>query len=206
MTSEEDASPMDPKDIMHELQTYRLVTKKDGFELFPPSVYTSPEKIRSLLAVYAGLAITKTETMNLTQLEADCLHHYKRFLRAFQRGYGGSAREQSMHHIACICDMTHIVCMHTGHKACCAEFLMFTSNSNKAKDSLTGAKIWKKFKMLRTVFNNVYTPCLKSLLTGPGHTPPSGKEWEDMVAPFKWAVYKFEHTVRRENRTRLLEA
>ena len=70
---------------------------------------------------------------------------------------------------------------------------MFTSNSNKAKDSLTGAKIWKKFKMLRTVFNNVYTPCLKSLLTGPGHTPPSGKEWEDMVAPFKWAVYKFEH-------------
>lgn len=46
---------------------------------------------------------------------------------------------------------------------------------------------------MKTKFNNQYTRLLKPLLTGPGFTPPTGTEWEDMVYPLMWAVYKDDH-------------
>ena len=56
---------------------------------------------------------------------------------------------------------------------------------------------------MRTTFNNIYTPCLRRILTGKGYTPPSGKFWEDMVEPFKWEVYRYEHRKKYEQDRRL---
>ena len=51
---------------------------------------------------------------------------------------------------------------------------------------------------MKQTFNNVYTKCLKPLLTGEAHTPPTGVEWPDMIKPFKWAVYRYEHRKKYE--------
>ena len=53
---------------------------------------------------------------------------------------------------------------------------------------------------MRTTFNNTYTACLRKLLTGPGYTPPSGKEMQEMIQPLKWAVYKMEDRKRYEEK------
>ena len=79
----------DPELIMDMLKHNRLGTRKGGtFQLFESDVYTSPEKIRCLLTAYAALAIHKSETMSLERLQADCLHHYKRYVKVFKQGYG----------------------------------------------------------------------------------------------------------------------
>ena len=55
---------------------------------------------------------------------------------------------------------------------------------------------------MRSMFNNIYTPCLRKILTGPGYTPPSGKTWEQMVKPFIWEVHKWEHAKRYRDKKR----
>ena len=81
--------PLDPEEIMGLLKHNRLGTRKAGiFKLFDPEVYTSPEKIRCLLTVYAALAIHGSETMSLERLQANCLMHYKRYVKVFKQGYG----------------------------------------------------------------------------------------------------------------------
>ena len=79
----------DPDVIMDMWKHNRLGTLKGGtFQLFESDVYNSPEKIRCLLTAYAALAIHKSETMSLERIEADCLHHYKRYVQVFKQGYG----------------------------------------------------------------------------------------------------------------------
>ena len=79
----------DPEVVMDMLKHNRLGTRKGGvFQLFESDVYTSPDKIRCLLTAYAALTIHNSETMSLERLQADCLHHYKRYVKMFKQGYG----------------------------------------------------------------------------------------------------------------------
>ena len=79
---------MEPGEIVDMLKHHRLGTQKHGFKLFEPVVYTSPEKMRCLLTAYAGLAISKQETMKLATLQYKSFHHYQRFVNKFLLGYG----------------------------------------------------------------------------------------------------------------------
>ena len=76
------------RDIHIEMESLRLGTKKNGeFELFGPEIYSSADKMRSLLTAYSGMAVRKSVTMNISNLENELEHHYKRLVNAFNKGY-----------------------------------------------------------------------------------------------------------------------
>ena len=73
---------------MAELKSYRLGTNKDGeFSLFEADVYTSPDKIRTLLVTYCGLGVRKLPRMQVVDLEQKLMLHYIKLSEAFFRGY-----------------------------------------------------------------------------------------------------------------------
>ena len=75
-------------DTMHMLEAHRLGTSCSGFQKFDNSVYTSREKVMSLLAVYASLTVCKKRDMKGPQLMQTVLFDYERLVKRFNDGYG----------------------------------------------------------------------------------------------------------------------
>ena len=76
-------------EILPMLEAYRLGTKVNGvFTKFTSDIYSSREKIMSLLQMYAGMCITKMKDMKSAELNEKLLFHYQRLVRRFLQGYG----------------------------------------------------------------------------------------------------------------------
>ena len=78
-------------DLMNHLEQHRFGSKEtNGFELFPSSVYSSPDKMRCLLTAYAAMSIRRKESMRVADLELNLEFQYKRLTKIFYAGYGES--------------------------------------------------------------------------------------------------------------------
>ena len=107
----------------------------------------------ALLVMYAGICVSKKSTMKGPELMQQLLFHYERLVKRFNEGYGRCMQHKHMH-VVCESHYNMHVSTHShsrlhlaGMEIDCATNLLFTSAGAKAKDRITGDKIWKKFKV-----------------------------------------------------------
>ena len=80
---------MNAQEVLTMLNAHRLVTKlQDGtIKKFPNHVYTSREKVQSLLVMYTGICVSKKKSLKGPDLMHDVLFQYKRLMKIFNTGY-----------------------------------------------------------------------------------------------------------------------
>ena len=134
-------------DVLKMLEEHRLGTKKNGFEKFPSAIYSSREKVMSLLVMYAGMGAADQIKAKGPQLMEELLFRYKNLVKRFEEGYGLYNNSGSLSPSSQYCNIMYTSAHIEGMELDCARNLLFASAGAQEKDRITGEKIWKKYKV-----------------------------------------------------------